>query len=63
MRPWGVLSCDRSVNEGRRICELWTPKATYGQHLELFTGALGLSDAEKEAILSATSGRLWFGEG
>jgi len=43
-------------------CELWTPKGSYGRHLELFSGALGLSDAERDAILSATPGRLWFGE-
>lgn len=43
-------------------CELWTPKGTYAQHLTLFTNALDLSDVEKEAILSRTPGRLWFGE-
>ena len=43
-------------------CELWTPKASYGQHVSLFTQALGLSDAQKETILSTTPGRLWFGD-
>ncbi len=43
-------------------CELWTPKATYAQHFTLFTQALGLSDAKKEAILVTTPGRLWFGD-
>jgi predicted TIM-barrel fold metal-dependent hydrolase len=43
-------------------CELWTPKATYVQAYTLFTQALGLSETEKEAILSTTPGRLWFGE-
>jgi len=43
-------------------CELWTPKATYTQHLALFTQALGLSDGEKEEILVHTPGKLWFGE-
>lgn len=43
-------------------CELWTPKASYAQHYALFTQALGLTDAEKEAILAVTPGRLWFGD-
>jgi predicted TIM-barrel fold metal-dependent hydrolase len=43
-------------------CELWAPKASYGQHFSLFTQALGLSDAQKEMILSTTPGRLWFGD-
>ena len=43
-------------------CELWTPKASYAQHYTLFTQALGLTDAEKEAILDITPGRLWFGD-
>jgi L-fuconolactonase len=42
--------------------ELWTPKATYTQAIECFRDRLGLSDAEREAILSTTPGRLWFGE-
>jgi len=44
-------------------CELWTPKATYTQHYTLFRQALGLSDAERQAILIETPGKLWFGEG
>lgn len=43
-------------------CELWTPKATYTEHYDLFTRALGLSDADKEAILWRTPSRLWFGD-
>jgi len=43
-------------------CELWTPKASYARHFELFTGALGLSPSTLETILSTTPGRLWFGE-
>jgi len=43
-------------------CELWTPKATYTQHYNLFSGELGLSAAQLEAILERTPGRLWFGE-
>jgi L-fuconolactonase len=43
-------------------CELWTPKADYARHLELFSGALGLSATALETILSITPGRLWFGE-
>jgi len=43
-------------------CQLWTPTASYAQHYALFTQALGLTDAEKEAILAVTPGRLWFGD-
>ncbi len=43
-------------------CELWTPKAKYARHFELFSGALGLSATTLETILSITPGRLWFGE-
>ena len=43
-------------------CELWTPAATYGQAFSLFANSLGLSEAEKETILSRTPGRLWFDE-
>jgi L-fuconolactonase len=42
-------------------CELWIPKASYGRHLHLFKEALGLSEAEKQAILEGTPGRLWYG--
>ncbi|MBC7238024.1 MAG: amidohydrolase [Chloroflexi bacterium] len=42
--------------------ELWTPKATYTQAFRCFAQELGLTEAEKEAILSTTPGRLWFGE-
>jgi predicted TIM-barrel fold metal-dependent hydrolase len=41
--------------------QLWTPKATYSQHLRLFTEALGLGREERDAILMRTPGRLWFG--
>jgi predicted TIM-barrel fold metal-dependent hydrolase len=41
-------------------CELWTPKATYAQHLSLFTNELGLKDAAKKAILGQTANHLWF---
>jgi predicted TIM-barrel fold metal-dependent hydrolase len=42
-------------------CEHWLKKATYAQHLALFTEELGLSRAEQTAILSETPLRLWFG--
>lgn len=41
-------------------CELWIPKASYAQHLQLFSEGLGLR--EKQAILEDTPGRLWFGD-
>jgi len=40
--------------------ELWTPKATYQQHLEVFTQQLGLSASALETILWRTPGRLYF---
>jgi len=43
-------------------CELWTPKASYARHYQLFTNALGLSSTQLATILSKTPGRLWFGE-
>ena len=43
-------------------CELWTPKASYARHFELFTEASGLNAATLETILSITPGRLWFGQ-
>ncbi|MDP6778484.1 MAG: amidohydrolase family protein, partial [Candidatus Latescibacteria bacterium] len=41
-------------------CELWLKKATYAEHLALFTDELGLSSAEQEAILGGTATQLWF---
>jgi predicted TIM-barrel fold metal-dependent hydrolase len=41
-------------------CELWCPKATYNQHLRVFTHELGLSDHDKRHILGETPRRLWF---
>ena len=44
-------------------CELWLQKATYVEHLALFTEALNLSEGEKEAILGETPMRVWFPNG
>ena len=50
-------------------CELWLqprpggdepPKATYAQHLRIFTHDLGLDPPTKEAVLGNTALRLWF---
>jgi predicted TIM-barrel fold metal-dependent hydrolase len=43
-------------------CELWCPKATYKQHLSLFTQVLDLDDKARRAILGQTAQRLWFPE-
>jgi predicted TIM-barrel fold metal-dependent hydrolase len=40
--------------------ELWTPKCSYAEHLRLFTEALGLGEAAKDAILHTTPRRLYF---
>jgi L-fuconolactonase len=42
-------------------CEHWLRKATYVEHLTMFTEAMGLSAGEKTAILSETPMRVWFG--
>ena len=41
-------------------CELWLKKATYAQHLAVFTDELDLSTGEQEAILGETAARIWF---
>ena len=41
-------------------CELWLKKASYAQHLALFTEAVDLSAGEREAILGETAMRVWF---
>ena len=41
-------------------CEHWLKKATYGEHLALFTEELGLSEGEQQAILEETPMRIWF---
>lgn len=40
--------------------ELWCPRVTYRQHLELFQRHLGLSKGEQDEILGGTAHRLWF---
>ena len=51
---------DRCVWGSDYPTELWCPRATYGQHLELFQERLSLSPGEQEAILGGTAARLWF---
>ena len=41
-------------------CELWCPKATYAQHLRVFTHELGLDDETRRHILGETARGLWF---
>lgn len=41
-------------------CEHWLQKATYAQHLAVFTEELGLSAGEQEQVLGATALRLFF---
>lgn len=41
-------------------CELWGPKVTYRQHLDIFRHKLGLDTATKSAVLGETARRLWF---
>ncbi len=41
-------------------CELWIPRATYAEHLRLFTQEIDLDPAGREAVLGGTARRLWF---
>lgn len=40
--------------------ELWIPKASYAEHIHLFTHELGLDAAARAAVLGGTAQRLWF---
>jgi predicted TIM-barrel fold metal-dependent hydrolase len=51
---------DRCVWGSDYPTELWCPKVTYRQHLELFQRHLGLSKGEQDQILGGTAHRLWF---
>jgi predicted TIM-barrel fold metal-dependent hydrolase len=41
-------------------CKLWCPKATYGEHLRVFTHELDLSADSRRQILGETARRLYF---
>jgi L-fuconolactonase len=41
-------------------CKLWCPKATYGEHLRVFTHELDLSAESRRQILGETAWRLYF---
>jgi predicted TIM-barrel fold metal-dependent hydrolase len=41
-------------------CELWCPKATYSEHLRVFTHEMGLDAEAKRWILGETAQRLYF---
>ena len=56
------FGADRCVWGSDFPCELWCPKLTYSQHLRIFTHELGLSAADKRAVLGSTAKRLWFSE-
>jgi len=44
-------------------CELWLQgRATYQEHLAVFTEELGLSESEQTCILERTPLRIWFGD-
>jgi L-fuconolactonase len=52
---------DRCVWGSDFPCELWCPKASYAQHLRVFTDELGLDEPTRRQILWETPRRLWFG--
>lgn len=41
-------------------CELWCPKVSYAQHLDIFRHELGLDEETQRAVLGTTAHRLWF---
>ncbi len=41
-------------------CELWTPRVTYSQALEIFRDVLPLSESDRRKILGETARSLWF---
>jgi L-fuconolactonase len=51
---------DRCVWGSDFPCELWCPKATYSEHLRVFTRELGLDAEAKRWILGLTARRLYF---
>jgi predicted TIM-barrel fold metal-dependent hydrolase len=51
---------DRCVWGSDFPCELWCPKVTYSQHLQIFTDVLNLDEPTKKAVLGETAHRLWF---
>ena len=52
IRAYGA---DRCLWGSAFPCELWCPKATYAQHLRLFTHELGLDAQAQESILGKTA--------
>lgn len=55
-----AFGADRCMWGSDFPCEHWLKKATYSQHLAMFTEAMGLSGGEQETILSDTPLRVWF---
>jgi predicted TIM-barrel fold metal-dependent hydrolase len=51
---------DRCVWGSDFPCELWCPKASYSQHVRVFTHELGLDDETKRQILCEIPRLLWF---
>ena len=51
---------DRCIWGSDFPCELWTPKATYAQNLQLFTRELNLPQAAQSSILGKTAQKLYF---
>ncbi len=57
-----AFSPDRCVGGSDFPCELWCPKVSYAQHLQIFTEKLGLDLKSKKAILGQTAHRLWIAD-
>ena len=55
-----ALGPDRCVWGIDFPCELWCPKATYSEHLRVFTHELDLDGESKRRILGETARRLYF---
>ena len=41
-------------------CELWMPRVTYAEHLNIFRQAMQLEEQALTHILGETARRLWF---
>jgi L-fuconolactonase len=59
-RAIAAFGPDRCVWGSDFPCELWCPKATYSEHLRVFTRELGLDAETQRWILGETARRLYF---
>jgi len=56
----GLFGPERCVWGSDFPNQLWTPKITYSEHVEIFTRILPISDQSRQHILGRSAARLWF---